>query len=672
MQEQQHQIKIYSFLQKAVYFVILLECLIVFYGNEDIKVVSQLLRRFARMKFFFPPFNAKMMEIMLIILIATGTRPQKKREVNIIKSIVLPIVLGLAMMFGSLIFLRDTFDPKALVLLPSILNVWQALYALLSFMGVLITLVGADNISKIIQTKMGKDRWNTEEESFDQNRELVKTDTSVNIPYLFRFGKKLNQGWINLNPFRGTLIIGTPGSGKSFGLINPAIRQLTQKGFSLCIYDFKYPDLAQIAYYHHLLKKQSDKEYKHHFHVINLNEVEKSKRVNPFKKEYVSTLAEAQEMAEAMVSALQKGGSAGGGGSEQFFTQSAINFLSSCIYFFGQYDNGRFSDLPHLLSFMNRSYKEIFDTLFTNEELTSLLSPFKSAYDNRAFDQLEGQVGTVKIFLSRLATKESFWVFSGDEVELKITDRENSALLILASDPSTQDINSALYSAILNRVLKLINSKGNLPGGIIADELPTIYIHKIDNIIATARSNRIAVVLGLQEIPQLRQFYKKEVADTIAAIIGNVFSGSARDKNTLDWLEKLFGKIKQKSQSMSVSNSQTTLSIQERMDNMIPAGKIASLRTGEIVGMAAGDENNDTEEYKSSAVSGKINLDMRAIREEEQNYVTIPDCYSFTDALGKDRKADVLMTNFRRINKEVDLIVQEFEKKEEPAKKVSK
>jgi hypothetical protein len=460
------------------------------------------------------------------------------------------------------------------------------------------------------------------------------------------------------------MVIGTPGSGKSFGVINPAIRQMIAKGFCLCIYDFKFPDLAQIAYYHYLLKKSKDSGYQYDFHVINLNEVEKSKRVNPFKKEYIQTLAEAQEMAESMVSSLQKGGSSSGGGSDAFFTQSAINFLSSSIYFFATYENGKYSDLPHILSFMNRSYKEIFDTLFTNEEIGSLLSPFKTAYDNKAFDQLEGQIGTLKIFLSRLATKESFWVFSGDEVELKITNRDRPSILILASDPGTQDINSALYSSVLNRTLRLINSKHNLPGGIIADEFPTIYIHKIDNVVATARSNKVAVLLGLQEIPQLRQFYKKEVADTISAIVGNILSGSARDKNTLEWLEKLFGKIKQKSYSQSISQQGTTTSINEKMDFMIPAGKIAALKTGEMVGMIAQGEENDTEEYKTSAISGKINLDMKAIKQEEKNYVKMPEYYSFVDKRGIDRKNDVLMTNFRKINKEVELIVNEFTKDE--------
>lgn len=656
MQEQQHQIKLYGFFQKAVYAIVALDCITLFYLNAEIPVLSKLLNGLVKTGFIYPPINAKIATLIFVILVAIGTKAKKKKDLNIVTNIVLPIIIGLTLIFTSLLWQRQAEDLTIPKVIPG-LNLYQVIYAFMSFLGAVILQMGADSISKLMQQKMGKDRWNIEEESFDQNKELVDTPTSINIPYLFRYKGKNNKGWMNINPFRGTMVIGTPGSGKSFGVINPAIRQMISKGFCLCIYDFKFPDLAQIAYYHYLLKKSKESDYNYDFHVINLNNVEMSKRVNPFHKNYVQTLAEAQEMAEAMVSSLQKGGASAGGGSDQFFTQSAINFLSSTIYFFATHENGKYSDLPHILSFMNRSYKEIFDTLFQHEELISLLSPFKSAYDNKAFDQLEGQVGTLKIFLSRLATKESFWVFSGDEVELKITDKENPSILILASDPTTQDINSALYSSVLNRTLRVINSKNNLPGGIIADEFPTIYIHKIDNVVATARSNKIAVLLGLQELPQLRQFYKKEVADTISAIVGNILSGSARDKNTLDWLERMFGKIKQKSYSQSISQQGTTTSINEKMDNMIPAGKIAALKTGEMVGMIAQD--NNTEEYKSSAVNGRINLDMNTIKKEEENYVQMPKYYSFMDKNGVDRKEDVLMTNYRKINREVEFIVNE-------------
>ena len=659
MQEQQNQIKIYDFFQKMVYGVVTLDCLTLFFANAKIPVVSNILQSFAKMGVFYPPINAKLSTLVLIALVAIGTRAKKKRDLNPTKEIFVPIAVGLLMIILSLVLVSGASDNSLPTLIPYF-NSYQLGYIILSYVGAMITQKGADSISKLMKTKMDKDRWNTEEESFDQNRELVETPTSVNIPYKFRYKKQTQQGWMNIDPFRGTMVIGVPGSGKTWGVINPAIRQLIGKGFCLCIYDFKFPSLGEIAYYHHLLKKKNDPNYKHKFHVVNLDQVEYSRRVNPFKKEYINTLAQAQEMAESMVTALQKGGGSGGGGSEAFFTQSAVNFLASTIYYFGTYEDGKYSDLPHILSFMKRSYQEIFDTLFTNEELVSLMSPFRSAYENKAFDQLEGQVGTVKIFLSRLATKESFWVFSGDEVQLKISDRTDPSILILASNPRTQDINSALYSAVLNRVISQINDKGNLYSGLIADEFPTIYIHKVDNLVATARSNEVAVMLGLQEQPQLRQFYKKEVAETISAIMGNILSGAVRDKGTLDWLEKMFGKIKQKSYSESISNQGSNMTISEKMDVMIPAGKIAGLRTGEMAGMVVQGNDNATEDFKTSAIFGKINLDIKAIKEEENNYVKMPVYYSFKDSAGNDRKSEILMANFRRINKEVEMMINEI------------
>ncbi|PZT98088.1 MAG: mobilization protein, partial [Chryseobacterium sp.] len=326
------------------------------------------------MSFIYPPVNAKIATFILIGLVAIGTRAKKKKDLNIATEIVVPMVTGLMMMLASLIWQEEAGNTKLPKVLPG-LNLFQVIYAVLSFIGAVILQMGADSISKLVQQKIGKDRWNIVEESFDQNKEMVNTDTSINIPYFFRYNNKTYNGYINIDPFRGTIVIGVPGSGKSFGVINPAIRQMIAKGFCLCIYDFKFPDLAQIAYYHYLLKKSKQSDYNYSFHIINLNEIERSKRVNPFHKKYIQTLAEAQEMAESMVSSLQKGGSSSGGGSDAFFTQSAINFLSSCIYFFATLENGKYSDLPHILSFMNRSYQEIFDTLFTNEEIGSLLSP---------------------------------------------------------------------------------------------------------------------------------------------------------------------------------------------------------------------------------------------------------------------------------------------------------
>ncbi len=665
MQEQQHQIKIYGFFQKLVYFTVVLDCLCLF-SAESTGFISNVLKPFVDLGFFFPSFNAKISTLVLIILVAIGTKAKKNKDIKIGKSIILPIILGVTLMFISVLISNQAGNSN-LPKLFSFFSLYQIVYLAFSFAGAILTQVGADNISKILKTNLGKDRWNTEEESFDQNKELVKTDTSINIPYKFKYKGKIHNGWINMDPFRGSVVIGVPGSGKSDSIINPAIRQFIAKGFSVCLYDFKFPVLGSIAYFHHLLKKKSDPSYKHEFNVINLTEVEKSRRINPLKSKYIKTLAQAQSLSEAMVSALQKGASTGGG-SELFFTQSAMNFLSSCVYFFAMYQNGKYSDIPHLLSFLNKSYKEIFDVLYSNEELASLLSPFKTAHTNKTFDQLEGQIGTLKIFMSRLATKETYWVFSGDEVELKISDKDRPSHLVLASDSDNKEINSALYSALFSRLFKLLNSKDNLPSAIVADEFPTTFLHNIEDTIAEARSNKVAVMLGLQETPQLKKGYKKEIADTIMAVAGNILAGALRHKETLEWLERLFGKIKQKTYSESTSRQGTTISVNERLEAMIPAGKIANLGTGEIVGILAKGFDEDAK-YKTSALNGKIILDSKTIEKEKNSCLKMPVYYSFKDDNGRDCKQEVLMANFRRINKEVDLIVKKFSKPEPVSKK---
>jgi len=523
--------------------------------------------------------------------------------------------------------------------------------------GAVLLSVSMDNISKMIRSGLGKDKWNVEGESFMQQVKSVVTPYSVNIPMQFYFKGKVRAGWINIvNPFRGTILIGTPGSGKSFGVVNPFIRQLIAKEFCTCVYDFKFPDLGKITYYHYLLAKQQGKCKKHGFHVINLNEPEKSRRTNPWRSDYLQTLADASEGAEGLVEAMKKGDKSGG--SDQFFTQSAINFLAACIYFFSKYGKGKYSSFPHVLAFLNHSYEDIFNTLFSEPELVPLLSPFKSAYLAKAFNQLEGQVGTLKIFISRLATKETFWVFSGDDFNLKISDPDSPGIVVLANDPNTQNINSACYSVIMNRLTKLINNKGNLPSALIIDEIPTLYTYKIENLLATARSNKVAILMGLQELPQFNQHYGKDTAATIVSVVGNVLAGSVRNKETLDWLERLFGKSKQIGESLSIDRNKTSTSLQEKLEPLIPAGKMAALNTGEMVGLIAADvQENYTGQFETSAINCRINLDKRALRAEEAGYKELPVYYDFGG-----KKEEILRQNFIRINNEVLGVITEFKK----------
>jgi hypothetical protein len=651
MEETREQQKLHGFMQTAIYLSVLLEVAIFVYHKAPFwGFFFTPLDKMAQVVIYSNLAYSKLATMTLICLVSIGTLSKKEKDLNPKKHIVYPLSLGLFLFFGSIIFQGR---PSELVF--AYTSWYNLIYIVFSFIGALMTSLAMDNISKLIKSGLGKDQWNTEGESFMQPVGKLETPYSVNIPMLFYYKGKVRNGWINIvNVFRGTIVIGTPGSGKSFSVVNPFIRQLIAKEFTVCLYDFKYPDLGHIAYYHYLLAKQQGKLKGFTFHVLNLNEVGKSRRINPWRADYIKSLADAAETAEALVEALKKGDRSGG--SDQFFTQSAINFLASCIYFLSKHAGGKLSSFPHVLALLNRSYEEIFNALVSEQELKSLLSPFMSAYHAKAFDQLEGQVGTLKIFISRLATKETFWVFSGDDFDLKISAKEHPGILVLANDPNTQNINSACYSIITNRLTKLINTKGNLPSALIVDEVPTLFLHKVENLIATARSNKVAVLMGLQELPQFSQQYGKDTAATITAVVGNVLSGSVRNKETLEWLERLFGKSKQLGEGLSIDRNKTSISLNEKLEALIPAGKIASLNAGEMVGVIAADARETfTGHYETSAINCRVSLDLKEISKEEKAYRPLPTYYNFGE-----KKDDILRQNFSRISLEIQEMVNQF------------
>ncbi len=653
MEETHEQHKLHGFMQCAIYLSIALEAAIFVYKQAPFwGFFYGALEKLSHIVIYQQLMYSKLATLLLICLVSIGTLAKKKQDLDPKKHIIYPLSLGLFLFFGS-IFYYDRPSPIAFAY-----TTWFNLgYMLCSLIGAMMVSLSMDNVSKMIRSGLGKDKWNVEGESFMQQVKPVITPYSVNIPMQFYFKGKVRDGWINIvNPFRGTILIGTPGSGKSFGIVNPFIRQLIAKEFCAAIYDYKYPDLGKIAYYHYLLAKQNGKLTGFEFHVINLNDVERSRRTNPWRSDYLHTLADASEGAEGLVEAMKKGDKSGG--SDQFFTQSAINFLSACVYFFSKYCGGKYSSFPHVLSFLNHSYEDIFNTLFSEPELVSLLSPFKSAYVQKAFPQLEGQIGTLKIFISRLATKETFWVFSGDDFNLKISDVNSPGIVVLANDPNTQNINSACYSVVMNRLTKLINSKGNLPSALIIDEIPTLYTYKIENLLAVARSNKVAILMGLQELPQFNQHYGKDTAATITSVVGNVLAGSVRNKETLDWLERLFGKSKQIGESLSIDRNKTSTSLQEKLEPLIPAGKMASLNTGEMVGLIAADvQETYTGQFDTSAINCKVNLPKAELKAEEAGYRELPVYYDFGG-----RKEEILRENFMRINKEVEGIIASFRK----------
>ena len=666
--------------------------------------------------------HSKIMTLLIICVTCIGTRNKKHLEFNAKTMVIYPISAGIILMFLSVWAFKQHWPPHIFTLYSS---TW--LYFVMSIVGTVLCHVALDNISKYLKDGLLKDRFNFENESFEQMPDEVKNKYSVNIPMRYYYKGKFRKGWVNIvNPFRGTWVVGTPGSGKTFSIIEPFIRQHSAKGFAMVVYDYKFPTLAQKLYYHYRVNKKAGLTPKDcDFNIINFVNVEYSRRVNPIQLKYISNLAAASETAETLLESLQKGKKEGGGGSDQFFQTSAVNFLAACIYFFCNYEKrpydanghemnydktidpetgmikptgvvrdtagnivepaywlGKYSDMPHILSFLNESYETIFEVLMTDTEVAPLLGPFRTAFDNKAMEQLEGMIGTLRVFTSRLATKESYWIFSkeGDDFDLKVSDPAHPSYLLIANDPEMESIIGALNALILNRLVTRVNTgQGkNVPVSIIVDELPTLYFHKIDRLIGTARSNKVSVTLGFQELPQLESDYGKVGMQKVITTVGNVVSGSARAKETLEWLSNdIFGKGVQLKKGVTIDRDRTSINFNENMDALVPGSKIADMPTGWICGQTARDfvktktgrgdsmDIQEAEEFQTSKFFCKTDFNMEEIGKEEADYANypLPKFYNFPSVEARER---ILYANFLKVNKEVkDMIaeIQEFNKK---------
>lgn len=650
MEESKELQKLYGFMQAFIYITVCIEILL-FVHFPFSEQIMPLLSKMAKIPIYSNILYSKLFTFFIIMVTCIGTRSKKDLELDPTKQIIFPLIFGFIMFFGSICFLF--FKEKG----ETSLEWYNIAYIILSIIGATLINLALDNISKRIKSNFMKDRFNIENESFEQSKDKVETEYSVNIPMKFFYNRKWHNGWLNIcNCFRGTFVIGTPGSGKSFSVINSFIRQHSAKGFAEVVYDFKFPELAKIAYYNYQKNKQLGKipsNFK--FNVINFSDIEYSRRINPLKREYIEILADATETAEALYESLQKGDK-GSGGNSDFFKTSAVNLLAASIYFWSRYENGKYSDLPHVLAFLNQEYDVLFKVLFSEPELKSLVSPFEAAYKSGAVDQLEGQMASLKVQLSRLATKESFWVFSGNDFNLKVSDKKDPSYLIIANNPKTQSMNSALNALIINRLTRLVNTKGNYPTSIIVDECPTLYFYQLATLLSTARSNKVSICLGLQELPQLEEQYGKATAKTITSIIGNTLSGQAKAPETLDWLQKLFGKVKQVKEGVTIRRNETTINMNEQMDFVIPASKISSLQAGTLVGQVAldfGQEDN----FPTAMYHCKTNLDLKKIKKEEEAYKELPKVYNFGTA---DNREKLLQKNFKRIYDEVETVIEQY------------
>ena len=525
------------------------------------------------------------------------------------------------------------------------------LYIFSLSLGYICLLMAGVWMSRLLKNNLMDDVFNMENESFMQETRLMQNEYSVNLPTRFYYKKKWNKGWINIvNPFRASMVLGTPGSGKSYAIVNNYIKQQIEKGFAMYIYDYKFPDLSEIAY-NHLLHHLDAYEVKPQFFVINFDDPRKSHRCNPINPSFMTDISDAYESAYTIMlnlnrSWIQKQG--------DFFVESPIILLAAIIWFLKIYENGKYCTFPHAIEFLNRPYAQIFPILTAYDELANYLSPFMDAWEGGAQDQLQGQIASAKIPLSRMISPALYWVMTGDDFSLDINNPREPKVLVVGNNPDRQNIYSAALGLYNSRIVKLINKKKQLKSSVIIDELPTIYFRGLDNLIATARSNKVAVCLGFQDFSQLTRDYGDKESKVIQNTVGNVFSGQVVGE-TAKTLSERFGKVLQQRQSMTINRNDKSTSISTQLDSLIPASKISNLTQGMFVGAVS---DNFDERIEQKIFHAEIVVDSAKVSAEMKAYQPIPIIAEFTNEDGSDNLKETIEANYKRIKQEVLSLVE--------------
>ena len=606
----------------------------------NIGVVDRILMNFDRTAGLFRSMlYTKLFALVLLALSCLGTKGVKNEKITWTR---IWTVLGA----GIVLFFLNWW----ILELPLPVIACTSLYTLTLASGYVCLLMAGTWMSRLLRTNLMDDVFNNENESFMQETRLIENEYSVNLPTRFYYRKRWNEGWINIiNPFRASIVLGTPGSGKSYAVVNSYIKQQIEKGYAMYIYDFKFPDLSTIAY-NHLMNHLDGYGVKPRFYVINFDDPRRSHRCNPIHPDFMEDITDAYESAYTIMLNLnrtwvQKQG--------DFFVESPIILFAAIIWYLKIYQGGKYCTFPHAVEFLNRRYEDIFPILTSYPELENYLSPFMDAWLGGAAEQLQGQIASAKIPLSRMISPQLYWVMSDSEFTLDINNPKEPKILCVGNNPDRQNIYGAALGLYNSRIVKLVNKKGMLKSSIIIDELPTIYFKGLDNLIATARQNKVATLLGFQDFSQLVRDYGDKEAKVVMNTVGNLFSGQVVGE-TAKTLSERFGKVLQKRQSVTINRSDTSTSINTQMDSLIPASKISALTQGMFVGSVA---DNFSERIEQKIFHCEIVVDSEKVKREEKAYRPIPVITDFTDADGRDCMKEMIQENYSRIKSEVKQIV---------------
>ena len=476
--------------------------------------------------------------------------------------VILPLITGLVLFLGSA-FLGS--------------GIW---FVITCVTGYILFLIGAILLGRLVRSFDAHlpDYWDT----FEQCEELIENEDSVNIPMTYQYEGKLRNGYINVvSPQRGCMVIGIPGSGKTYSIYGPFFRQMMQKGYAMFVYDYKYPDLTHRVM-NELLDNYGYYPVKPKLYIVNFDDPLHSHRFNPIHPRYLTDPIDATEIAEVIMKNANRENAKG----DDFFSLSARCYIDLLIWFLKIYEGGKYCTFPHLIELMGQDYRAVFEILKKFDELEVKRNTFADAIQDQAYEQLQGQIASARVPLNRFASKTLYWTLSGDDFSLEINNPEEPKIICVGNNPRRQSVYGTTLAMLMSQLFKIINNPGKMHSAVLIDELPTIYLKGLDNLINTARSNRVAVVIGAQDKSQLVKDYDQKESDVIFNTVGNVFAGAVKG-DTAESLSKSFGKVEREMRSFQESDTSEHITYSFQQREVLPPNKIEALSQGTFCGYVA-------------------------------------------------------------------------------------
>lgn len=528
------------------------------------------------------------------------------------------------------------------------LSLLAGAYITVTLGGLAILYTGVRALISLLTWPFRQDIFNRYNESFPQEERLITNPYSINLRARYVYRNRTRDSWINLiEIFRSTLVMGSPGSAKTSHIFRQMIQQSLAHGMALFVYDLKYDDLTRLTYntLQQIQKAQATPSKSAQpapvpltFFSLNFDDFTRSHRCNPLDPATLDDISDAAESARTILLALNRDWIRKQG---DFFVESAIGFFTANIWFLRRYENGKYCTLAHLLELIQVDFYRLFSIIRSVPEAETLVQPYVSALANNAGEQLQGQVDSARIALSTLVSPQLYYLLSANDFTLDLNNPNAPKVICLGSNPQKQHIYGAVISLYVSRMLKLVNRKGGRPCHLFFDEFASFTALGMHLTVAQARQNRVAVTFGIQDLSQLRMEYGRDHADALFNLPGNLISGQVSG-DSARLVSERFGKILQDKATVSTNSRDSSTSQSQQLDLALPASKIATLSSGEFVGITA---DSPMQPLPLKAFHARVVVDFAAIQREESTWQPIPEVRTVTP--------DLVDFNFRQIKQQV-------------------